>query len=386
MEKTIHKICSLLDEQQVRYISIVHSPAYTENEIAINNYGLGQELIDAVLIRLDNKDIGMVVVPSTRKISLDSLAKALDNHVVNFIGKKEVKKLYPECEVGAFPPMGNAYKIPVFFTKEITKTKEVTFYLGTRSHRIRLKTADFEKIVRPEKYLDIITTPRYRAEIESMVPREAKQELKNYDHCMIGYSLQNKNFTTAKLVGIIEWISQNFSHCTVAIGDSIYRLTLQIKGVSEKQALHRALRLGHEVIENDSMIFESYSDKCQFKLLLCSDIQKTERYQYYNQQLQQLFDRDEKFAALLHSFADLFVDRRIELEESYYEFCVKTSCLYIMEELAILAYLSEEGINVFVYPGALSFLVDIIEGHHPEAPEELKRLISISLRIKSSSA
>jgi tRNA-dependent cyclodipeptide synthase len=203
---------------------------------------------------------------------------------------------------------------------------------------------------------------------------------------MVGYSIQNKNFTTAKLVGIVEWVSMNFSKCTVAIGDSIYRLTLQIKGIDESQALHRALRLGREVIENESAIFESYSSKCKFELVLCSEIQKTESYRYYYQQLEHLFNTNEKFAALLHSFADSFVDRRIELEQSYYEFCIEKSCLYIIEELAIMAHINQQGADVFVYPGALNFLTEIIEGLHPDAPEELRRLISVSLRLKSAAA
>jgi tRNA-dependent cyclodipeptide synthase len=385
-ESLIAKVKELFDSNNIRYISIIHSPAYSEDDIVANNYILG-ELIDGVLIRQNNKDLAMVVVPATRKISLDSLKQTLDDSTVNFVGKKEIKKLYPECEIGAFPPLGNIYDIPVFFTKEIMSRKEVTFYLGTRSHRIRLKTDDFAKTIQPQKIINVNTTARYHAEIDTVVPKQARSTLgEHHTHCMIGYSIQNKNFTTAKLVGIVEWVSMNFSKCTVAIGDSIYRLTLQIKGIDETQALNRALRLGREVIENESVIFESYSNKCQFELVLCSEIQQTETYQYYFQQLQQLFDTNPKFAALLHSFADMFVDRRIEMEKDYYDFCVSKSCLYIIEELAIMAALSKEGAGVFIYPGALNFLTEIIEGLHPDAPEELRQLVSVSLRLKSAAA
>jgi tRNA-dependent cyclodipeptide synthase len=384
-EALIKEAEKLFDNNNIRYISIIHSPAYSEDDITANNYILG-ELIDGVLIRMNNKDIAMVVVPATRKISLESLKQTLNNPSINFIGKKEAKHLYPECEVGAFPPLGNIYNIPVFFTKEIINKKEVTFYLGARYHRIRLKASDFEKTVQPQKILNVSTTPRYHAEIDTLVPKQSKEIMNNHNHCMVGYSIQNKNFTTAKLVGIVEWVSMNFSKCTIAIGDSIYRLTLQIKGVDESQALHRALRLGREVIENESAVFQSYSNKCQFELVLCSEIQKTESYQYYQQRLTELFESNEKFSALLTSFADLFVDRRIELEQSYYDFCVEKSCTYIIEELAIMAHLSQQGAGVFVYPGALNFLTEIIEGLHPDAPEELRRLISVSLRLKSAAA
>jgi len=48
--------------------------------------------------------------------------------------------------------------------------------------------------------------------------------------------------------------------------------------------------------------------------------------------------------------------------------------------------LSEQGCQVFVYPGALRALTEIAEGLHPSAPTTLKKLICVELKIKSRGA
>ncbi len=381
MENTIQHIQTLLDTQQTRYLSIVHSQAYSEEEMAINDYNLGNELVDSVLIKINNHETVMVVVPSTRKISLESLQKEFNNTNINFIGKKEMKRLFPQYQAGTLPPLGSLYNMRVFCVAEMRDMEEVTFYTGTRAHRIRMKTHAFLGIIQPQAYIHAATTPRYRAEIYKVIPHNKKQDLKKEQHCILGISLQNKHFVTAKLVGMVDWVSRHFKNCTVLIGDSIHHHTLEIKGIDKNYAYDKALRLGREAIDTNNPVFQSYSEHCNINIVLCSQVQTTFSYKKYYQELRSYFDEDENFAACLLSFAETFVDRSIE-DDIYYRDCITKSCTYLLEELAIFTCLSEEGNNVFIYPGALRVLTEISEGLHPRAPQALKDLISVELKIK----
>jgi tRNA-dependent cyclodipeptide synthase len=321
-------------------------------------------------------------VPSTRKISLASLQKELNNSNISFIGKKEMKTLFPEYEIGTLPPFGSIYNIPVFCMCELKKMQEVTFYLGTRAFRIRMKIKDFFKVVKPKTYINTISTPRYRAEIYSIVPFNKKNNLAKYDSCILGVSLENKSFITAKLVGMIEWISRNFKNCVVLIGDSIHRHTLEIRGVDEKYAYDKALSLGRETIDANNSVFQSYAERCNLDIVLCSQVQSTFDYYKHYANLLYLYEHNEKFANCLRSFAKTFVERRAELGEEYYRRSIEKSCIYIVEELAVFTCLSEQGHKVFVYPGALNVLIDIANGLYPGTPIPLQELTSVELKIK----
>lgn len=386
MDDTIKQVQSLLDKEDIRYISIIHSKAYLEEEILVNDYNLGHELVNTVLIKINKEDMAMIVVPSTRKISLESLQKEFANTNISFIGKKEVAKLFPHYEAGTLPPLGQLYNIPVFCIDELLKMPEVTFYLGTYTHRIRMKTADFFKITEQKIAIHAITTPRYHAEIHSVNPFIEKHYLRQYKNCILGISLENKSFITAKLVGMVDWACQHFENCTVVIGDSIHRYTLEIKGLNEDYAYHKALRLGREILDINHSVFESYAEHCNIKIVLCSQIQQSPHYHHYYSQLENLYLTNPHFSISLQTFADTFVERRADLDENYYSESIKKSCIYLLEELAVFACLSDQGGQVFIYPGALNILIEIAEGLYPDAPDALKKLVYIALKIKRRGA
>ena len=61
----------------------------------------------------------------------------------------EFKNLFPECELGAMPPFGNLYDLPVFVAEPLTKNNEIAFNAGTHTELIRLSFADYERLVKP---------------------------------------------------------------------------------------------------------------------------------------------------------------------------------------------------------------------------------------------
>jgi tRNA-dependent cyclodipeptide synthase len=111
-------------------------------------------------------------------------------------------------------------------------------------------------------------------------------------------------------------------------------------------------------------------------------VQTTVAYDRHYSDLRSLFDNNEQFAACLRSFADTFVERRADIDDSQYTKNINKSCTYLLEELAVFTCLSEQGYKVFVYPGALRALTEIATGLHPQAPQALQDLISIELKIK----
>jgi len=68
----------------------------------------------------------------------------------------------------------------------------------------------------------------------------------------------------------------------VLVGDSIYRLTIEIKhGLKEDEALPLALRTGKEFINDLRLLFEQYSGSCWFEFRLTSEIEKRSDLKIY---------------------------------------------------------------------------------------------------------
>jgi Ala-tRNA(Pro) deacylase len=61
---------------------------------------------------------------------------------------EEVEKL-TSTKVGAVPPFGNLFNLPLFVDKKMGENEEVAFNAGEHTKSIKMKYADFEKVTNP---------------------------------------------------------------------------------------------------------------------------------------------------------------------------------------------------------------------------------------------
>jgi len=61
----------------------------------------------------------------------------------------EFEESFPDCEVGAMPPFGNLYDMPVYVEESLTRDEEIAFNAGSHKELIKLAYRDFERLVHP---------------------------------------------------------------------------------------------------------------------------------------------------------------------------------------------------------------------------------------------
>lgn len=225
---------------------------------------------------------------------------------------------------------------------------------------------------------------RYKAEIGSVSPTTSRDTFEDHDTCFLGVSLENSNFKPAKVDAMAKWISRRFSQCTVLIGDSIHRITLEsTRSMPPRAALDDALRLGREFVESRQPVFESYRDRTKFTFVTCSEVQSWGLYGDYHERLRQHYDQDAAFRGSVEAFGRDYHGKRSEgVSAQELDHRIRKSSEYFLEEFAIFACLQRTGSPVMVYPGSFSTLSEIAQGKHPGAPEELRDLIVVSLHLK----
>ncbi len=143
------KVKEFLEENQVKYVSISHSTAYTAQEVAASAHIPGKEMAKTVMIKNDGK-MAMAVLPANFKIDFDKLKKITGSQNVELASEEEFKYMFPDCEIGAMPPFGNLYDMPVFVAESLAEDDEIDFNAGTHRELIKIKYKDFEKLVKPK--------------------------------------------------------------------------------------------------------------------------------------------------------------------------------------------------------------------------------------------
>jgi Ala-tRNA(Pro) deacylase len=143
------KLKEYLDSNDVKYVSVSHSKAYTAQEIAASAHIPGKELAKTVMIKIDGH-LAMAVLPASYKVDFALLQKTLNADRVRLAYEQEFKDRCPDCEVGAMPPFGNLYNLDVYVAHSLTEDEEIAFNAGTHTELIKMKYKDFERIVSPK--------------------------------------------------------------------------------------------------------------------------------------------------------------------------------------------------------------------------------------------
>jgi len=142
------RLRSFLESHSVDYGVTVHSRAYTAREVAVAEHLAPKELAKTVVLYGDGEYL-MVVIPANKVVDLPEARLALGSNQVRLATEDELGKLFPDCELGAMPPFGPLYRMPVYLDSSLTGEERIAFNAGTHREVLHLKMADFRRLVQP---------------------------------------------------------------------------------------------------------------------------------------------------------------------------------------------------------------------------------------------
>ena len=142
------KLKSFLDANSIKYLTIQHSPAYTSQEVAAKLHVHGSELAKTTILKLDGRFV-MAVLAAPDQVDMDRFREVTGAKAVSLASEKEFKDLFPGCDVGAMPPFGNLYDMPVFLDGALATEPVIAFNAGTHRDVVHMRTEDYRRLVQP---------------------------------------------------------------------------------------------------------------------------------------------------------------------------------------------------------------------------------------------
>jgi Ala-tRNA(Pro) deacylase len=143
-------ISKVLNSQRVAYQSCTHSRAYTAQGTAQAQHLSGKRLAKVVIVVAENNKLIMAVVPASYRVDLERLGRLLNTSWIRLATEEEFRDAFPECELGAMPPLGNIYHLDVWVDEALKSFPDIAFNAGTHSEIIQMSFADFEQLVHPQ--------------------------------------------------------------------------------------------------------------------------------------------------------------------------------------------------------------------------------------------
>lgn len=138
-----------LDGAKVRYTVAKHPVAYTAQEIAAAQHVPGRQLAKCVLV-LTEHGPALAVLSAVYLIDLKKLRAALGAKKLSIGRESDIKRHFPDVEVGAMAPFGNLYGVPVIADRGLQDAQEIVFNAGSHTETIKMRYADFASLVKPK--------------------------------------------------------------------------------------------------------------------------------------------------------------------------------------------------------------------------------------------
>jgi len=142
------KLKELFDGTKIPYEVYNHPLAYTAQEIAQRQHFSGDRMAKVVMLRVDGKLV-MAVITANQKIHLPTVCESLNARDVRLATEDEFVARFPDCEIGAMPPFGNLFGVPVYVDPRITEDESIYFNAGNHVQTVCIRYKDFDQLVSP---------------------------------------------------------------------------------------------------------------------------------------------------------------------------------------------------------------------------------------------
>jgi len=142
------RVKRMLEEKDAEFEVLEHDQAFTAQEEAEASHVPGRNWAKTVVVTVDGTP-ALAVLPATRRVDLEALARATGASAVELAEEKEFRKLYPDCEAGAMPPFGHLYEQTTFVDESLREDEYIAFHAGDHRTAIRMSYGAFEALEDP---------------------------------------------------------------------------------------------------------------------------------------------------------------------------------------------------------------------------------------------
>ncbi len=126
-----------------------HAEAYTAQEVAASEHVPGKQVVKVVVVVNQDGNMAMLALPASYVVDFQKLRQDLHAGSVRLADENEFALAFPDCEIGAMPPFGHLYKLPVFVDNALAQDERIIFRAGTHTDTVSVRFADYQRLVQP---------------------------------------------------------------------------------------------------------------------------------------------------------------------------------------------------------------------------------------------
>jgi Ala-tRNA(Pro) deacylase len=130
-----------LQTRGVPFAPIAHRQAYTSIDEARALAIEASEVVKTVAMRVAG-GYALMAIPATCRLDMHLVHAAVGDRHARLATEAELRRDFPDFELGALPPLGSLLDAPLYVDQEVLQHETVVFAAGSQTESVQLKTAD----------------------------------------------------------------------------------------------------------------------------------------------------------------------------------------------------------------------------------------------------
>jgi Ala-tRNA(Pro) deacylase len=136
-----------LSEQGVDFEVKHHEEYFTAQEEAAAQHISGSMFAKTVVVKTRD-DYVLLVLPASYRVDLDQVSDMLGEEV-ELAQERDLKELFPDCEVGAAPAFGSRYGLRTLVDEHLAKQQKIAIRADTHREVAILSWEDYARLEKP---------------------------------------------------------------------------------------------------------------------------------------------------------------------------------------------------------------------------------------------
>ncbi|MFL5356061.1 aminoacyl-tRNA deacylase [Archangium sp.] len=139
-----------LQQQHVPFLRHWHPRAVTAQELAQALHVTGYRVAKSVIVSAGER-LCICLIPATDTLDLEKVGEALGNREARLATEEEFANRFPGCELGAEPPFGKLYGLPVLMDESLAVAEDLLLRAGSHEEALEVSVEDFTALESPQR-------------------------------------------------------------------------------------------------------------------------------------------------------------------------------------------------------------------------------------------
>ncbi len=125
-----------------------HAVTYTAQHLADSEHVSGYMVAKPVVVKSPS-GYAMCVLAAPKRLDTQRVARTLHESEVRLATEAEMAELFPDCELGAEPPVGALFGLKTLMDAQLKDDAYLVMQAGTHREAIKMRREDWERLCEP---------------------------------------------------------------------------------------------------------------------------------------------------------------------------------------------------------------------------------------------